>query len=110
MRRASVVREALISLVFAAYSYGNSAGLAKAATGLQLNPCAAPNEVGSSFEETAWQLWVAATCPVNRVLGLAAVELVPRKAVEALPMKLRIGNRATFLVHTRLAECRVSFE
>src|SRR5260370_26000871 len=39
-----------------------------------------------------------------------AVKLVPSKAVEALPMKLRIGNRAAFLVHTRLAECRVSLE
>ena len=37
-------------------------------------------------------------------------ELVLSKAVEALPMKLRIGNRAAFLAHTRLAECRVSFE
>src|SRR5262249_36581438 len=35
------------------------------ASATQLNPCAAPNEVGDSFEETAWQLWVAATCPVN---------------------------------------------
>ena len=37
-----------------------------------------------------------------------AVELVPSKAVEALLMKLRIGNRAAFLAHTGLAECRVS--
>ena len=65
MRRAAVVTEALISLVFAVFSYGNSAGLADAATGSQLSPCAAPNEIGSSFEETAWQIWVAATCPVN---------------------------------------------
>src|ERR1700738_3457204 len=39
-----------------------------------------------------------------------AVKLVPSKAVGALPMKLRSGNRAAFLVHTRLAECRVSLE
>src|SRR5262245_50321672 len=31
----------------------------------QPNPCAAPNEIGDSIEETAWRLWVAATCPVN---------------------------------------------
>src|SRR5215469_995082 len=37
-------------------------------------------------------------------------ELVPRKAIEALPMKLRIGNRAGFLAHTRLAEGLVSLE
>ena len=30
-----------------------------------LNPCAVPNEIDTSIEETAWQIWVAATCPVN---------------------------------------------
>jgi len=45
------------------------------------------------------------------VLGRStAVELVPSKAVEALSMKLRIGNRAALLAHTRLAERRVSLE
>ena len=29
------------------------------------NPCAAPNQIVGSFEETAWRIWVAATCPVN---------------------------------------------
>jgi hypothetical protein len=29
------------------------------------NPCAPPNHMSSSAEETAWRLWVAATCPVN---------------------------------------------
>src|SRR5438874_787306 len=33
--------------------------------GSRLNPCAVPNEIGDSIEETAWQIWVAATCPVN---------------------------------------------
>ena len=37
-------------------------------------------------------------------------DLVLRKAVEALPMKLRIGNWAAFLTDTRLAEGRVSLE
>ena len=32
---------------------------------LGLNPCAPPNEIVSSIEETAWRIWVAATCPVN---------------------------------------------
>jgi hypothetical protein len=32
----------------------------------RLNACAAPNHVMSSIEETAWRLWVAATCPVNQ--------------------------------------------
>ena len=34
--------------------------------GTQLNPCAVPNEIVGSVEETAWQIWVAATCPVNK--------------------------------------------
>jgi len=33
--------------------------------GKQLNPCAVPNEIVNSPEETAWRIWVAATCPVN---------------------------------------------
>ena len=31
----------------------------------QLNPCAVPNEIVGSFQETGWRIWVAATCPVN---------------------------------------------
>jgi hypothetical protein len=34
--------------------------------GAQRNPCAVPNEIVGSVEETAWQIWVAATCPVNK--------------------------------------------
>ncbi|MCI0467627.1 MAG: hypothetical protein L0Y57_11575 [Beijerinckiaceae bacterium] len=42
-----------------------------AAKAAPLNPCAAPNEIlggllGSNISEVAWQLWVAATCPVNQ--------------------------------------------
>lgn len=29
------------------------------------SPCSAPSRVGESIEETAWRLWVSATCPVN---------------------------------------------
>src|ERR1700689_2990918 len=29
------------------------------------SPCAAPNEIVGSYEETAWRIWGAATCPVN---------------------------------------------
>jgi len=39
-----------------------------------------------------------------------AVELLPSKAVEALLMKLSIGDRAALLTHTRLAECWVPLE
>jgi hypothetical protein len=30
------------------------------------NPCAAPSQISPTIEETAWELWVAATCPVNQ--------------------------------------------
>jgi hypothetical protein len=30
------------------------------------NPCAPPTSVTSPPHETAWRLWVAATCPVNQ--------------------------------------------
>ena len=30
-----------------------------------LNPCAPPGSVSANITKTAWQLWVAATCPVN---------------------------------------------
>lgn len=47
---------------------------AKAANASPLNPCAAPNQASTSTQfgvsaniaQTAWQLWVAATCPVNQ--------------------------------------------
>jgi hypothetical protein len=29
------------------------------------NPCAPPTEISQNINETAWQLFVAATCPVN---------------------------------------------
>jgi hypothetical protein len=59
MRPVSVVAAAALSLAFALFGIGIRGAAA------QLNPCAAPNEIGDSIEETAWQLWVAATCPVN---------------------------------------------
>jgi hypothetical protein len=33
---------------------------------LRLSACSPPNRITSSIEETAWRLWVAATCPVNQ--------------------------------------------
>jgi hypothetical protein len=30
------------------------------------NPCAAPNQISANPDQTAWELWVAATCPVNQ--------------------------------------------
>jgi hypothetical protein len=32
----------------------------------KLNACSPPNRVMPSIEETAWRIWVAATCPVNQ--------------------------------------------
>jgi len=29
------------------------------------NPCAPPTQISPTISQTAWQLWVAATCPVN---------------------------------------------
>ncbi len=59
MTRVPVITTIALSLAFAVLGTGISGASA------QLNPCAAPNEIGDSIEETAWQLWVAATCPVN---------------------------------------------
>jgi hypothetical protein len=64
MRRFAVART-VFSLMFVVFVSATAAVLAQTATGSQLNPCAAPNEIGDSIEETAWQIWVAATCPVN---------------------------------------------
>jgi hypothetical protein len=65
MRCVAVATVAVFSLMLAVFLSSISAGLAEEAISSQLNPCAAPNEVLSSAEETAWGLWIAATCPVN---------------------------------------------
>jgi hypothetical protein len=59
MKRVSILTMMVLSLALAVFG----TGLREASA--QQNPCAAPNEIGDSIEETAWQLWVAATCPVN---------------------------------------------
>jgi hypothetical protein len=53
------------SLVLTVLLCIGSVALAKGANSSQLNPCAAPNKLGASFEETAWRIWVVASCPVN---------------------------------------------
>jgi len=40
------------------------AAVAQTTSGTQ-NPCAPPTEISQNINETAWQLFVAATCPVN---------------------------------------------
>ena len=53
------------ALAFAAFGAAGTRAHADDGGGSRLNPCAVPNEIGDSIEETAWQIWVAATCPVN---------------------------------------------
>jgi hypothetical protein len=45
----------------------STALVASTANAASSQPCSPPNQIGSSsIEEIAWQLWVAATCPVNQ--------------------------------------------
>jgi hypothetical protein len=60
MRRFGFAVTAAVSLAVALFG----TVVSEAATS-QSNPCAVPNEIGDSIEETAWEIWVAATCPVN---------------------------------------------
>ena len=53
------------ALAFAALGAAGTGARADGTDRSPLNPCAVPNEVTGSFEETAWRIWVAATCPVN---------------------------------------------
>lgn len=46
-------------------SASSSASNEQNAFSAKTGPCAAPTEITSSIEETAWRIWVAATCPVN---------------------------------------------
>ena len=66
---ASLVAIALFFLVSLPPGQQASLGIpaAKAGTGdaKPLNPCAPPGSVSANITKTAWQLWVAATCPVN---------------------------------------------
>jgi len=61
MSRLTVLLLALVALVSAI-----PAALADGTKGSPSNPCATPSELGDSIEETAWRLWIAATCPVNK--------------------------------------------
>jgi hypothetical protein len=65
MTRVGAGMAAALSLVGAVFFSDISSAAADQGNGAQLNPCAVPNEVGNSIEQTAWQIWVAATCPVN---------------------------------------------
>ncbi len=65
MTRVAVAITAMASLTIAILGPAAPGAYAGEAGGSRQNPCAAPNENGSSIEETGWQIWVAATCPVN---------------------------------------------
>src|SRR5215472_18483535 len=53
------------ALALAAFGAAGTRARADDSARSYLNPCAVPNEIGDSIEETAWRIWVAATCPVN---------------------------------------------
>jgi hypothetical protein len=75
----------------------------------RLNPCSPPDHVSSSIEETAWRIWVAATCPVNqdeypRVVWenwLEQAQLYPPDPANGLkvPNSLIHANAASHLLH-----------
>jgi hypothetical protein len=73
------------------------------------SPCAPPNRISSSVEETAWRLWVAATCPVNQTVYPYVVwenwieqsQMFPPDPANVLkiPASLAPGSRASHLLH-----------
>ena len=65
MRRIAAVIAATLLPLAAVFATDITLAIADDNDGAQLNPCAVPNEIVGSFEETAWRIWVAATCPVN---------------------------------------------
>lgn len=70
MRRLFAGFAAALFVTFGAGSGGGTAlpfGVSAAqADDAAQNPCAPPSQISPTIEQTAWQLWVAATCPVNR--------------------------------------------
>lgn len=65
MRRIAAVIAATLLPMAAVFATDITLAIADDNDSAQLNPCAVPNEIVGSFEETAWRIWVAATCPVN---------------------------------------------
>ena len=65
MTRVAAAMAAVLFLVVAIFTSSISSAAADDGSVAPINPCAVPNEIGSSFEETAWRIWIAATCPVN---------------------------------------------
>jgi hypothetical protein len=59
MKDATSVLAAMLVLIGLPFS------TAMAQTASTQNPCAPPAEISRNIDETAWQLFVAATCPVN---------------------------------------------
>ncbi len=65
MKRVAVGAAAAILSLAAVFTAHVSRAAADEDSSARLNPCAVPNKIGSSIEETAWRIWIAATCPVN---------------------------------------------
>ncbi len=53
------------AILFSMLAIPLGTAFAQTTSGTQ-NPCAPPTEISPNINETAWQLFVAATCPVNR--------------------------------------------
>jgi hypothetical protein len=75
----------------------------------RLDACSPPNRVATSIEETAWRIWVAATCPVNENQYPFVVwenwieedQLYPLDPANGLkvPNSLATSNSASHLLH-----------
>jgi hypothetical protein len=65
MIRVSALIASALLLVFVSFGTAIPEAYAATSTSIQENPCAPPQEVSNSIEETAWAIWIAATCPVN---------------------------------------------
>lgn len=70
MTRIAVVWAAALLLAAGIAAPGGIAppfGVAPAkADDAEQNPCSPPSRISPTIEETAWELWIAATCPVNQ--------------------------------------------
>jgi len=65
MARATTVLTGALYFIVAAFA--STVLVLSSASAASSQPCSPPNQVGSSsIEEIAWELWVAATCPVNQ--------------------------------------------
>ena len=75
----------------------------------RFNACTPPDRVAGSIEETAWRLWVASTCPVNKSVypyvvwenWIEQAQMYPLTPANVLqiPAALAPSSSATHLLH-----------